>query len=55
MMRRYYDYTGYGGSSGDGSSADHHMDMCCVVKYAMETMHWPKEKIVLLGQSIGTG
>jgi len=50
-----YDYSGYGASEGERSEQQWVADCAFVMKYAEETLGWPRNKIIVVGQSVGTG
>jgi len=50
-----YDYPGYGLSLGKPTEYTCEKSLEIVIKYMLESMEIPKENIILMGQSIGTG
>lgn len=50
-----YDYRGYGLSTGEPSIVGVMEDGLSVYDYAVQTLHYPAEKLLLFGESIGTG
>lgn len=50
-----YDYSGFGASGGERSESNFIADCANAFQYAQEELQWPREKIVPVGQSLGTG
>ena len=50
-----YDYEGYGFSSGTVSEKNCYNDLTYIVAHAIKTLEIKKEKLILIGQSLGTG
>lgn len=49
------DYRGYGNSEGNPSEHGFYMDGRAAMDYATKTLHIPENKIIIYGESIGTG
>jgi pimeloyl-ACP methyl ester carboxylesterase len=50
-----YDYSGFGASTGERSEETFVQDCASAFQYAQGELKWPREKIVAVGQSLGTG
>lgn len=50
-----YDYQGYGYSDGNPSEKNLYKDGETILEYLLDQLHIPMEKIILLGESIGSG
>merc|ERR1711918_102377 len=51
----YYNYTGYGASDGECTEQGCYRDLRAMLDYAEQVLLWPRSKIVLVGQSLGSG
>lgn len=50
-----YDYRGYGASGGEPSEENCYADIEKVYEYAVETLKFPPERIIIYGRSLGCG
>jgi pimeloyl-ACP methyl ester carboxylesterase len=48
-------YRGYGGSDGQPTEVGLYDDAATALSYALDTLHIPENKIILYGESLGTG
>jgi len=50
-----YDYSGYGHSGGAASEDACYDNLLHIYHYALQTLRWPRNRIILMGRSIGSG
>jgi len=51
----YFDWSGFGCSDGESTEENCYSNIRAVLRYAEHVLRWPRDRIVLVGQSLGTG